>query len=235
MVNRRRYWIQVVGPTPQCLLCDAEGSPGSQLCRPCLTDLPWIGHACQTCAKPIESGDICGECQRTAFNFSKAFIPLRYAFPVDRMVQSLKFSGRLELARSLAALLGEVLDPQSLPQCLVPVPLHRRRLRARGFNQAAEIARHLARRTGVPLAQSLCFRCRPSVAQSSLPARARRRNVRGAFAAGNVPAGLHHVAIVDDVVTTGATVLEVARTLRRAGIEEIEVWACARTVQAGSG
>lgn len=151
------------------------------------------------------------------------------------MVQSLKFSGRLELARSLAALLGEVLDPQSLPQCLVPVPLHRRRLRARGFNQAAEIARHLARRTGVPLAQSLCFRCRPSVAQSSLPARARRRNVRGAFAAGNVPAGLHHVAIVDDVVTTGATVLEVARTLRRAGIEEIEVWACARTVQAGSG
>lgn len=235
MVNKLGQWAQALGPMPRCLLCSGKGSPQSYLCEACLTDLPWIGNACRICAKPLVECSICGKCQRTEPIIKRMSVPLRYAFPVDRMVQGLKFSGRLELARSLATLLCEVLDPQFLPQNLVPVPLHRHRLRARGFNQATEIARYLSRATGVPLAQELCYRNRSSPAQSGLPARARLRNVRGAFTAGSIPSGLRRVAIVDDVVTTGATVLEIARTLHQAGIEEIEVWACARTVQDGGG
>ena len=124
----------------------------------------------------------------------------------------------------LAAALAPRVEP--LPARLVPVPLHRNRLRRRGYNQAVELARPLGRALGLPVAPRLCRRQRPTPAQAELTGSDRRRNVRGAFAvAAPVP---RHVAIVDDVVTTGSTVGELARVLRRAGAERVEVWAVAR-------
>jgi ComF family protein len=154
-----------------------------------------------------------------------------YAPPADFLIKSLKFHDRPACAR----LMGEIIalslqsrDIATLPECLLPVPLHPARLRERGFNQAIAIARPLARRLGLPLDPHSLRRVRHTAAQSTLPADRRRANVRGAF---EVVADLpwRHVAIVDDVVTTGHTVDELARTLRRAGVERVEVWAWAKT------
>ena len=234
MVNNFRSWSQILQTKPRCLLCGGIASASTQLCARCEEDLPWITHACLICSKPLPMEAICGECQKKTPIYMRSRIALRYAYPIDQMIQRLKFSQQLDIACALASLLATVLDPSSLPQCLIPVPMHRHRLRERGFNQATEIARHLSRRTGIALAQDLCRRARATPAQSGLAARTRRRNVRGAFEADTATAGLRHVAIVDDVVTTGATVSEVAKALRKAGIEEIEVWACARTVHMSS-
>jgi len=159
---------------------------------------------------------------------------LRYAYPVNHLIQRLKFAQQLEIARTLAGLLAEAIDERGRPECLVPVPMHRARLRARGFNQATEIARRLGAHTGIPVEHDICVRVAPTVPQSTLPARARRRNVRGVFEVRRLPLGVHHVAIVDDVVTTGATVREMAGVLRKAGVGKVEVWACARTDARGS-
>ncbi|MGC9457033.1 MAG: ComF family protein [Halothiobacillaceae bacterium] len=157
-------------------------------------------------------------------------MPLRYEGLVRLLVQRLKFSGDLAAARplveSLQAAVASGRDDQPLPDALLPVPLHPRRLAERGFNQAERLARPLSKQLGVPLSLNSLRRGVATAAQSQLDARARRRNVRGAFAVcGPVP---DHVAIVDDVVTTGSTVSEIARILRRAGCKRIEVWAAAR-------
>ncbi len=158
-------------------------------------------------------------------------IPLAYAPPVDRWILDLKFHARLPVAPLLARLLAGRLRGEPLPTRVIPVPLHPRRLRERGFNQAVEIARPLCRDLGVALDWGAVRRVRATAHQVGADARARRRNVRGAFAAADDLRGLH-VAILDDVVTTGATVGELARVLRRAGAARVEVWAVARAVTA---
>lgn len=234
MVNKCHGRLQTMLPTPCCLLCGGPASDASQLCTSCLRDLPWTGMACMLCGKTLSFNSICGECLRKAPIFSQTIVPLRYAYPVDFLIQRLKFSRQLDIARTLAQLLAGAVGRQALPQCIVPVPMHEGRLRQRGFNQATEIARHLGSKFGIPLDQAICHRVAPTPPQSSLTARARRRNVRGAFVVKRMPAGVNHVAIVDDVVTTGATVEEVAKILRKAGVGRIEVWACARTESRGS-
>ncbi|HEY5791083.1 MAG TPA: ComF family protein, partial [Gammaproteobacteria bacterium] len=145
------------------------------------------------------------------------------------LVTGLKFHGQLAGARLLGGLLAEQLagDPGPWPQALLPVPLHPRRLRQRGFNQALELARPLARELGLALLPDACVRRRDTAAQSGLERAARRRNVRGAFALPR-PLGLHHVALVDDVMTTGQTLEALARVLREDGVEQVEVWCVAR-------
>jgi len=145
----------------------------------------------------------------------------------------MKFHGRLNVARLLGTLMAEHLattlaaEPQAAPQLLVPVPLHRSRLRERGFNQALELARPIAHRLRIPIDLHSCRRTRATPAQALVAAKARRRNVMGAFrVTQNIPA--HHVALVDDVMTTGHTAAALASALRRAGIETVSVWACAR-------
>ncbi|WP_338055823.1 ComF family protein [Sulfurivermis fontis] len=155
--------------------------------------------------------------------------PLLYRPPLDWLIQGFKFNQRLPPGRLLGQLLAQHLAGQIItpPELIVPVPLHPARLRERGYNQALELARPLARRFGIPLAHGLVRRVRATATQSLLPAGERRRNVRGAFALRR-PLAARHVAIVDDVIATGSTVAELARVLRRAGAERIEVWAVAR-------
>lgn len=226
-------WLQFVRFSlypRRCVLCGEPGHSERDLCHACLADLPWNRLACRCCGAPLQTPEaICGPCQRRPPPYALSQIPFRYESPLNALLPQLKFQHKLHLAPLFADLLAEMVSARSepLPQALLPVPLHAGRLKERGYNQALEIARPLSRQLGVPLALQLCTRQRHTPAQTTLTGAERRRNLRGAFVvrAGEVP---QHVAIVDDVVTTGATVEELARTLRRAGVETVEVWACAR-------
>jgi ComF family protein len=159
-------------------------------------------------------------------------VPFRYRFPLDVLIKSLKFSGDLAAAAEIAALMHRSDRRGDLPGLLVPVPLSDSRLRSRGFNQALELARHLGTGLGVEVSEC-CARRRDTAPQSSLAAAARRANVSDAFEADTGRVRGRHVAIVDDVVTTGHTVQAMARALRRAGARRIEVWAVARAIAHG--
>jgi ComF family protein len=217
---------------PACLLCEAPGMKQRDLCPGCYGDLPKNSRACHICALPLESEGalVCGQCLRDPPPFDKLVAPFVYDFPFDVLIRALKFHGRLPAARLLGDLLGDCLERRRapLPECIVPVPLHPARLRERGFNQSLEIARPLAKRLGVPIVIQGAQRTRPTPPQSGLDQKARRTNVRGVFAFKRPP-GVKHVAVLDDVVTTGSTVAELARVLRDSGVERVDVWACART------
>jgi ComF family protein len=225
-----------------CLLC-GQLSGGSELCAPCRADLPRAGQACRACAIPLAAfradpatnpyGALCGRCLRRPPPWDQALAALVYRFPADRLVCRFKFNRDL----SAGALLGrELLDAirrsgQELPDAIVPVPLHRTRHFSRTFNQAELLARHLGRALGIPVHCRLLARSRRTVAQSGLDAAGRRRNLRGAFRLSLPRAPLParcHIALVDDVLTTGVTLAECSRTLRRAGAARISVWVAAR-------
>ena len=218
----------------RCTLCGAPGSDGLDLCTECRAELPFNRHCCPRCALPLpeETGDsICGVCQKHPPLFDRCRAPLRYDYPLNHLIGHLKFRRKLQLARLLGTLLAEhVAASPLLPQLLIPVPLHSARLRERGYNQALELARPVAQRLKLPVDTTLCSRVRHTAAQSELHLKQRRRNVRGAFQV-NDRLRATHVAIVDDVVTSGHTVNEMARLLRSAGAERIEIWACARAAR----
>ncbi|HUO82138.1 MAG TPA: ComF family protein [Gammaproteobacteria bacterium] len=227
-----KWWrrLSVLLCPPTCVLCGA-GAERRDLCAGCERDLPRPDRACPRCALPLPgTGEShCGRCQQRPPPFARALCAFDYAFPVDRLLQALKFRGALVNGRLLGELLAEHVARFSpvLPAIIVPMPLHRSRLGERGFNQAFEIARPLARRFGRPLETRRVTRVRATLEQTGLDARARRANLRGAFSAlpGGWPA---HVAVVDDVMTTGSTACELTRSLRRAGVRRVEVWCVAR-------
>lgn len=214
--------------TAPCLLCGDRQGLVCGLCRACASDLPVIATACARCGIPLSrAGLVCAECQQRPPAFSRCYVPFHYRDPISARIRALKFAGDLPAARELAAWMWMRRPPRAIPQALLPVPLHRRRLLWRGFNQSLELARHLGEWARVPVLGDRCARIAYTAAQSGLDARRRRRNVRGVFHAQGL-GGLVHVAIVDDVITTGSTVGELARTLRRQGVEDVEVWAVAR-------
>jgi ComF family protein len=216
---------------PHCLLCGQDGATERDLCDACAADLVHNATACARCALPLATAAaLCGDCLRHPPPFDAAFVPFVYASPLDRLLLRLKFGRNLAAGRVLTELWcahGSA-APLPLPQALIPVPLHAQRLRERGFNQALELARPLARAFGVPLAAEALVCVRATAPQSELDAKARRRNLRGAFALAPDVKLPPHVALLDDVMTTGATLRAAAATLRRAGVQRIDVWACAR-------
>lgn len=151
-----------------------------------------------------------------------------YGFPLDRLVPRFKFHNDLSAGRLLAELMAQALAGSPLPQALVPVPLHASRLRQRGYDQALELARALAKYMQVPLRADVLLRVRATAPQSELDAAARRRNLRRAFSVLQGTALPAHVALVDDVMTTGTTLRAAAQTLARAGVERVDAWVCAR-------
>lgn len=197
------------------------------MCASCRADLPWLpGPGCPHCASPTPNGAICGQCLREPPAFDRSQALFHYAFPVDRLIQALKYREQLTLAPLAGRLLAER-HQGPLPDLWLPMPLHPNRLSQRGFNQAAEIARELARKTAVPLKPGWARRVRDTPPQAGLERTARRKNLRGAFACNSGLAGLH-VGIVDDVMTTGSTLDELARTLKRAGAREVSCVVVAR-------
>jgi ComF family protein len=197
------------------------------LCAACDADLPRLGMPlCPRCALSSPGGALCGRCLAQTPSYDLTIAALAYAFPADTLVHAFKFRGELALAPLLAELLARRIPASERIDMVVPVPLAAERLRGRGYNQAAEVARLLALRA--PLELFLCERSRDTAAQSDLPWAERRRNVRGAFVCKRAIPG-RSVAVVDDVMTTGATLDELARVLKQAGATRVVNLVVART------
>ncbi len=206
----------------RCLVCGDPGHDGLDLCDACLVALPWAGRACLRCALPLPDTAllVCGTCREEVPPQAATHASLLYLPPVDQLLVRYKFHQDLAAGRLLAQLMQRAPPPWWCPP-LVPVPLHNRRLRQRGYNQAGELCRLLP----MPVWQGL-YRRRHTAPQSERTAEQRRENLFDAFAVrGPVPTRL---TVVDDVMTTGSTVMEVAETLRLAGAAEVRVWVCAR-------
>lgn len=222
----------------RCLMCGLPGGDGN-LCPPCEADLPRMPRACLTCGLALEGENdgVCGPCLRKSPIWDGVTAALAYRFPVDVLVSRFKFSRNLACGDALSRLLAEKItgalrEPGhtvAAPEVIVPVPLHRARHLSRTFNQSELLARHVGRRCGIPVDCRLLQRVRKTSAQSGLDARSRRKNTRGAFHCKYRRAeGIRHVALVDDVMTTGATLESCTRELKRAGIGTVSVWVVAR-------
>ena len=217
-----------------CLMCGLASGAGN-LCNPCRADLPRSGQRCLQCGLPLpgQGNTRCGACLQRAPPWDRVVAALDYAFPTDVLVKRFKFRRNMAcgevLGEELERTLLEAVSTSTAPDAVVPVPLHRTRHVLRTFNQSEVLARRVARSLGIPLKPRLLLRHRQTHAQSGLDARSRRRNTRGAFHCRYDQAqGLLHVALVDDVMTTGATLEACTRELKRCGIGEVSVWVAAR-------
>jgi ComF family protein len=217
---------------PTCILCGDPARQEIDLCKACQQELPWLTQMCERCALPLTNATTCGACLYQPPPFDKTLALWHYQQPVDHFITNLKFNHQLVYARLLGELLAQRLQQHyqqhALPECIIPVPLHTKRLRERGFNQALEIARPIAKQLKIKLDFKNCQRTRATEAQSALPAKHRHKNVKDAFAIKN-KFHARHVALIDDVITTGHTITELSHALRKHDVEQIDVWCCART------
>lgn len=230
--GRWRHWLRTllhrVLPG-RCLVCREPGVAGRDLCPACTAALPWMPHACTRCAQPMATADpICGSCLRRPPPLDAVIAAFDYGFPVDRLLPRFKFHRDLAAGALLGDCLAQATSGAVPPAALVPIPLHIARLRERGYDQALELARMLARRHALPLRTDLLHRVRATSPQSRLDAPARRRNLRAAFAVQQLPDLPAHVVLIDDVMTTGTTLNAAAHALRRAGVRRVDAWVCAR-------
>jgi ComF family protein len=225
-LNRIADWL--FGGT--CYLCRGACGAGL-LCAACAADLPRLPRPrCARCALPCAAETLCGRCLGETPAYDATVAVFEYGFPADVLVQGLKFRGELalaplladELAREVAAIGGQSAD------LVIPVPLHPARLAQRGYNQSMEIARGVAGRLQVPLEAGICARIRDTPAQIDLPFDDRRSNMRGAFSCRRTLDSMR-VAVIDDVMTTGATLNEIAVTLKKSGASSVVNWVFART------
>jgi ComF family protein len=221
----------------RCLVCAEAGEEARDLCVACSRALPWNRSACVRCALPLrppsdfataDATPICGQCLRRSPPLQAVHAACIYDFPVDRLLPRFKFHRDLAAGRLLAQLMAEAFAPLQRPQAVIALPLHRSRLRARGYDQALELARPLGRALALPVRVDLLHRHRATAPQSELDAVQRRGNVRNAFSVHHGRPLPAHVVLVDDVMTTGATLQAAALTLRRAGVARVDAWVCAR-------
>ena len=229
MGNEWTKSAQSVFMPPVCVLCGSGGENIMDLCSTCRCTLPWLEAHCARCALPLTgTAALCGHCQITPPAFEQCLAAFRYHAPVDHVLQQLKFNGRLEMAKLLGHIMADWLAAVSdvCPDHFIPVPLHDSRLRERGFNQAVELARPIAKRLGLALDIDTCRRTQATAPQSGLARKERLKNIKGAFEVVRPVGG--HVIILDDVMTTGSTAHELAKMLRQAGAESVDVWVCAR-------
>lgn len=233
-------WWRTKLPWPsKCIACRSTGHGFAGLCQACTAELPLNTPACERCATSLPGAasgiPLCGACIKRLPHYQAAFCACRYAYPIDHLVRDLKYAATLAHARILGGLLAEQLQLRQAvwPDCFIPVPLSTQRYRERGYNQVIEIGRFVERRTGLHMRTDLVTRVRHTSEQAGLSKRARRSNMRRAFSLRGTPP--KRIAILDDVVTTGSTVNELARLLARGGAEHIEVWAVARAGRGADG
>jgi ComF family protein len=203
--------------------------------------LPWLGDHCQTCALPLlATGLTCGECLLEPPAFEQVVVPWLYGFPVDSLITRFKHNAKWPFGHLLADVLGEYLQHRfdeglPRPDVLLPVPLAGKRLRQRGFNQSAMLARWLSQSLDLPCEETVLRRIKETDAQQDLDAKARKHNLRNAFnLMPDAQIKDRHLALVDDVLTTGATAQALARLLINAGAARVDVYCLARTPKPGS-
>ncbi len=198
-------------------------------CEKCEQDFILDAYRCPVCAKRTLTTAPCGACIKQQPYFSSTEVLCNYQYPASHLIKAFKFNNRPEIAYYFAQKLAhKLMAKPCLPEMLIPVPLHTMRQRQRGYNQSLELALNLGKLLEITVNATLCKRTKKTDPQSSLPMKTRKSNVKGAFQI-HSPVILQHVAIVDDVITTGSTVNEVAATLKKAGCQQIDVWAIART------
>ncbi len=217
---------------PTCILCDNTGFQGFDLCELCYGRLPRNTNHCPCCAEIFEPNIaeqlLCGRCLSQPPAFDKVYAPFIHQEEIRYLITGLKFAKQYKNARLLGSLLAEYLKIHAeIPDLIVPVPLHPARYHERGFNQAVEIARTVAGLLTLPTDTASFLRNKDTPHQTGLSAKQRQQNLRKAFAIVK-PIGANHVAIVDDVMTTGSTVNALAEALKRAGVNKVDVWVCAR-------
>jgi ComF family protein len=213
---------------PRCMVCGEPGARGRDLCSACHAELPWQGSACLRCALPLPQPGTCGHCLESPPPLGETHAVFDYAFPLDRLLPRLKFHRDFAAGRVLAHCMGERLALLPRPDAIIPIPLHHARLRGRGYDQALELARPLAHAMRLPLLDRALVRRKTTRAQSRLDADARQRNLRDAFQVSSGVPMPAHVVLVDDVMTTGATLHAAARSLHQAGVRRVDAWICAR-------
>ncbi|MGD2139103.1 MAG: ComF family protein [Burkholderiales bacterium] len=220
-------WLRSIMPAA-CVLCAAPAKENG-LCDDCSASLPEVnGKRCPICACTTPTGSLCGRCISHPPRYDYVISALDYATPVDFLIAELKYSRNLAAARALGLCLAMHLDEEPYPDIVLPMPIANSRLRERGFNQATEIARHACAPFGLRPCADIAQRTSAGVSQTALPWRDRARNVRNAF---RCQTQLHGktIAVVDDVITTGATLNELATVLKRAGADKVVGWIVART------
>jgi len=212
-----------------CVLCGT--STNQDFCESCMLDLPQLPeNHCPICLWPVPTSEICGACLNKPPAFTRTIAALRYTFPIDALIHALKYRTNLFLASILANLLIKKLKTTDiLPDVIIPMPLHPIRLRERGFNQAMEISRYVSKSLGIIVLPDCCTRIKHTLPQTGLPWKDRQKNIRSAFDC-TIDLSGKHVALVDDVMTTGATLNELAKTLRKRGVIEISNWIIARAL-----
>lgn len=208
-----------------CFLCDRSGN---WLCEPCHAGLPWpAACCCARCALPVPAKLLCGTCLKHPPAFDVCHAAVRFAYPIDSVIHAFKYQHALALAQPLARLLQHALPMRPPVDALLAMPLSRARLRERGYNQAHELARILASDYHLPLLTRSVDRADRALHQAALPLAERARNIRHVFSVtGPLPP---RIAVIDDVMTSGSSLHELARTLKRAGAVHIEAWVLART------
>lgn len=227
LVDKWRHEVLASLLPRRCQFCGSH-SADQAICTACAAELPWNYSACPRCARPQNHHGVCADCLAHPPAFGAAWAPFQLQAPVQQRIHAIKYRADFGSARLLARLMARA-APRPLPAqaVLIPVPLHRRRLWQRGYNQSLELARELHRELKLPLQPGWARRLRSTADQIGMDAAARRRNLRNAFAVDARVAG-RCVILLDDVMTTGATLHELARACRRAGASEVWAWALAR-------
>ena len=217
-----------------CYSCAEElQQESSSFCTDCLASLPYLDEACHRCGEPLFHGDsACGKCISRQPTFDQCFCPFIYEDPIKKKIQELKFSDYPKNLAMIADLFLQELDAKkiAIPEAVISVPMHPKKLRGRGFNQSYELAKAIAKRLDIPLLYDHIQKSKDTPKQTSQTFKQRRKNLFKSFRA--VKKIEHqHVAIVDDVVTTGATAEEISKILKKNGVDYIQVWGIARTRQ----
>ena len=220
---------------PTCILCHYPTQRAQDLCQSCCDELPILPQSCPRCANILTSpASSCGVCLQKPPLVSAMHVLFSYQAPITKLIMELKFHENLINARLLGELMSSAIRQRwyihkPLPDLIIPMPLHPRRLRERGFNQALEICRPIAKTLAIPLDATSCSRTKNTVAQARQSAKDRRQNMRQAFHCSRDFAGLH-IAVLDDVTTTGSTLHELISTLTKTRPRQIDVWCCAKTL-----
>jgi len=218
-----------------CILCGDSGQNNSCMCNACQQELPFIENACVSCGLPLTPAETeahCGACLSLPPPVEHCISLLHYHPPVDYLIKQMKYHNQLAIASLMGELMAKKITQQqthigSRPEQIIPVPLHINRLQQRGYNQAIEVGRRISKELGIPLNLNHCQRTKSTAPQFDLPASERAHNIKNAFEISPL-LNARHVAIVDDVMTTGGTVWEITNTLIKAGVRRVDVWVCAR-------
>lgn len=218
-----------------CCFCERATDTGRDLCVDCQVSLPWLNDRCFRCGLLLQDGKesiTCQKCIESPPSFDRLCALFNYELPVTKLITGLKFGEKLGYGRILGELMSEKVchewyKKEALPDALIPVPLHPKRLRQRGFNQALELLLPVKKRCQLPVLLDVCQRVRKTKPQSLLNRNRRGRNMQGVFEV-IAPLKCEHIAIVDDVVTTGSTVSALSAALKLAGATQVDIWCICR-------